>query len=556
MISDKNSIMQIIGCLMKNTLLFAQQDKYHFDLRDFDDLFTRTIFAGISNFYQEGATSVSIVDLDTYFQQYPDLKQEFDKKNGLEYLKDCETLCNPDNFDYYYNRLKKFSCLRALEKDGFDISEFYCENPLDKNYQKVQEKFDNSSVKEIFDSVKKKLSNLEKSYVTSSLNESSYASKGLKELISSFKIKPEIGPPLNGDIYNSVVQGARRNKYYLRSAGSGVGKTRLAVGDACALSIPFYYDWNTNQWIDRGHAEKVLFITTEVDRDEVQTMIAACVSGINERKILHADCTFKEIEVLDKAIEIIEAFEDNFILDKIPDPSISQIEACVRNHVLVDGVNSVFYDYIFSSPSLLNEFADYRLREDVVLFMLSTALKDLAVELNIFMSSSTQLSGDFKNQRGIRDQSYLRGSKAIADKADVGSIIVRICDEEKAIISPICEQLGLPIPTHVIDVYKNRRSEYNQIKIWSRIDLGTCREEDILITTGYYEPIKDFNMIIYNYSQKKQEPKKEEVVKTELVKETKDVDEVNEETPPFEIDEIPKVQKDKNIKKGKLADLL
>lgn len=556
MISDKNSIMQVIGCLMKNTLLFAQQDKYHFDLRDFDDLFTRTIFAGISNFYQEGATSVSIVDLDTYFQQYPDLKQEFDKKNGLEYLKDCETLCNPDNFDYYYNRLKKFSCLRALEKDGFDISEFYCENPLDKNYQKVQEKFDNSSIKEIFDSVKKKLSNLEKSYVASSLNESSYASKGLKELISSFKIKPEIGPPLNGDIYNSVVQGARRNKYYLRSAGSGVGKTRLAVGDACALSIPFYYDWNTNQWIDRGHAEKVLFITTEVDRDEVQTMIAACVSGINERKILHADCTFKEIEVLDKAIEIIETFEDNFILDKIPDPSISQIEACVRNHVLVDGVNSVFYDYIFSSPSLLNEFADYRLREDVVLFMLSTALKDLAVELNIFMSSSTQLSGDFKNQRGIRDQSYLRGSKAIADKADVGSIIVRICDEEKAIISPICEQLGLPIPTHVIDVYKNRRSEYNQIKIWSRIDLGTCREEDILITTGYYEPIKDFNMIIYNYSQKKQESKKEEVIKTDLVKETKEVDKVNEETPPFEMNEMPKVQKNKNIKKGKLADLL
>lgn len=409
MVSDKNSIMQVIGCLMKNTLLFAQQDKYHFDLRDFDDLFTRTIFAGISNFYQEGATSVSIVDLDTYFQQYPDLKQEFDKKNGLEYLKDCETLCNPDNFDYYYNRLKKFSCLRALEKDGFDIGEFYCENVLNKDYKKIQERFDNATVKEIFDSVKKKISILEKSYITSSLNESANASKGLKELISSFKAKPEIGPPLNGDIYNSVVQGARKSKYFLRSAGSGVGKTRLAVGDACALSIPFYYDWNTNQWIDRGHAEKVLFITTEVDRDEVQTMIAACVSGINERKILHADCTFKEIEVLNKAVEIIEAFEDNFILDKIPDPSISQIEACVRNHVLVDGVNSVFYDYIFSSPSLLNEFADYKLREDVVLFMLSTALKDLAVELNIFMSSSTQLSGDFKNQRGIRDQSYLRG---------------------------------------------------------------------------------------------------------------------------------------------------
>ena len=50
-ITDKNSIMQVIGCLMKNTLLFSQYEKYNFDIRDFDDLFTRSIFAEILNFY-------------------------------------------------------------------------------------------------------------------------------------------------------------------------------------------------------------------------------------------------------------------------------------------------------------------------------------------------------------------------------------------------------------------------------------------------------------------------------------------------------------------------
>ena len=111
------------------------------------------------------------------------------------------------------------------------------------------------------------------------------------------------------------------------------------------------------------------------------------------------------------------------------------------------------------------------------------------------MSSSTQLTGDFKNGRGIRDQSFIRSSKAVADKADVGCIMVRISDEEKATISPLIESLGLPMPTHVIDVYKNRRSKYNQVKIWTILDLGTCREKDILITTGDYEEIKDFKEI-------------------------------------------------------------
>ena len=494
--------------------------------------------------------------------------------------------------DYYYNRLKKFSCLRALNKSGFDIKEFYSENPLNKDHQKINQNFDNLTVKEIFDSIKKKLSNLEKDYVTSTINETGTAADGLRDLIKSFKIRPEIGPELQGIIYNSVVQGARKGKYYLRSAGSGVGKSRLAVGDACSLSIPFYYDWEKDMWIDRGHSEKILFITTEMDRDEVQSMLVACISGVNEKKILHGDYGFKEERIIDEAISIVEAFKDNFILDKIPDPSIGQVEACVRNHVLVDGVQDVFHDYIFSAPSLFAEFAKFDIRQDVLLLMLSTALKDLATELGIFMASATQLSGDYKNQRGVRDQSFLRDSKAIADKADVGSIVVRIGTEEKAIIEPICQQLGLPIPTHVTDVYKNRRSDYTQVKIWSRIDLGTCREQDILITNGFYEIIEDFELIKYNYTGTYEIPdfiKSEEIKQQENNKEIEekekesenmvikieDIKEPIEELPPFSgpvniidktsgestyienpIDFQEKAVKKKSNKKGRLAALL
>lgn len=480
---------------MKNANILSQADKYDINFADFDDLLNRYIYQAIQNFYAAGARTISVVDLDNFFQSRQEIKVEYDKKNGLDYIKDCESLSNPENFDYYYLRLKKFSLLRSLKKSGFDISYFYCDNPLAANYDEVQTRFEEASIESIFDEVKKRLSVIERDYNTSDLNTSAGASTGLRELVESLKQKPEIGQPLSGSIYNTVVSGARLGKYYIRSAGSGVGKSRLAVGDACRLAIPKYYDWHKECWVDTGLCNKVLFITTELDRDEVQTMLLANISGVNEDKIINGDCNFAEEKIISEAVDIIECFDRNFILDKIPDPSINQIEACVRSHKQLDGIEYVFYDYIFSSPGLLNEFKSNNLREDVQLFLLSTALKDLATELHVFMSTATQLSGDFKNGRGVRDQTFIRSSKAVADKADVGCIIVRISDEEKATISPLIEALGLPMPTHVIDVYKNRRSRYNQVKIWSVMDLGTCRENDILITTGDYEEIKDFKEI-------------------------------------------------------------
>lgn len=55
-----------------------------------------------------------------------------------------------------------------------------------------------------------------------------------------------------------------------------------------------------------------------------------------------------------------------------------------------------------------------KLREDNVLFMLSSKLKDLCNKYGIFILTSTQLNGDFKDAE-IPDQTLLRGAKSIAD---------------------------------------------------------------------------------------------------------------------------------------------
>lgn len=45
-------------------------------------------------------------------------------------------------------------------------------------------------------------------------------------------------------------------------------------------------------------------------------------------------------------------------------------------------------------------------------------------------------------------------------------------------------------PTHVFDIYKNRRGRLKDVRIWSRLDLGTGERKDLFITTANNIPIK------------------------------------------------------------------
>ena len=65
-----------------------------------------------------------------------------------------------------------------------------------------------------------------------------------------------------------------------------------------------------------------------------------------------------------------------------------------------------------------------------VLLMFATALKDLAVELDIFVMTSTQLNAKGDSNENIRNESALAGSRSIINKADVGVICARPTKDE------------------------------------------------------------------------------------------------------------------------------
>jgi replicative DNA helicase len=490
MIRDKSVIFQIFGSLMKEPLLLSDT-KYLITPDDFNGNFEKCIFGAIYNLAMQGAQKITSIDIDGYLQPHEGIYQNFQKNNGIEYLQDCEEVSNVENFDYYYNKFKKYNLLNDFVKQGFDIKGLYPEDILDKDYNNIMDNFEGMSIDDMVNFFKKKIAVLESSYQVGSDIEKKKANEGLQELLKQLKVSPEVGPPLLGKIYNTVCRGARRGKYFIRSALSGVGKTRSMVGDACNLAYPFRYNRSIGQWEYSGSTEKVLFIATEQSPDEIQLMIIAFLSGLNE-EVIRLGLFENDVDekVLSQTLQLIDYFQDNFKIVRISEPTIESIKAIVRQEVLCDDYSCVFFDYIFNNPSLIREFKDSRLREDVVLSMFSTALKDLAIQLNIFMQSSTQVTLNENERKGMKTMASLRGSKAIADKADMGCIISNVSEEDKEVIQEIVGSIGM-MPNQVTDIYK-LRGRYNNVRIWSYVDLGTCRKKDLFITDSNMQSIPGF----------------------------------------------------------------
>ena len=124
-----------------------------------------------------------------------------------------------------------------------------------------------------------------------------------------------------------------------------------------------------------------------------------------------------------------------------------------------------------------------RLREDNILFMISIRLKDLCNQYGIFILTATQLNGDYKEAKEY-DQNLLRGAKSIADKVDVGMIMLEASQEDIDSLSDVIHRGGYEIPDVKISVYKNRRGRWKNVLLWCKSDRGICRIEPMFVT-GY-----------------------------------------------------------------------
>lgn len=486
---DTTAIIQVIGCVFNNLSLLSFDEKYVITDEDFCNDFHKTVFGAIYKIYELGAKEVSLETISDFFSTRPKAEAIYKQNKGEEWLLEVSKKSMESAFDYYYNRMKKMTLLREFDNHGIDVTDIYDpDNILDtKKKQLQEEKLDNTSINAIAQFIMNKVEEIKMKYVDNEFDDISQAGTNIFKLIEDRKKNPDVGIPMYGPIINTITRGARLGKFYLRSAPTNVGKSRTMVADACYLGCNMIYDENFG-WIHNGNTESVLYITTEQTLEEIQTMMLAFLSNVDESKI-DGPMPYAEGEeerVL-KAAEILQ--NSSIYIDVLPNFSLQDIENHIKRAIRDKDVKYVVLDYIHTSIKILEEITKrsggVKLREDNILFMIATRLKDIAVQYDVFILSATQLNANYQDAE-IPDQNLLRGAKSIGDKIDVGMILLNVTQEDLVTLEPIIKSKGYEYPNLKLSIYKNRGNKYKNIYLWCKADMSTCRLKPMFCTDFYH----------------------------------------------------------------------
>ena len=491
---DTTAVINVLAGVYTDPSLL-DNESYHFNEEDFsDNEFHETLFGAIYNLHALGAQEITINAIEDYLEQRPKRKAIYQVNKGAEYLNQLRQTVSPSTFQYYYDRMKKFTLLRMYNTMcGMDLSWFYdMDNILDTKKKQYQEdRLDNTSLTEIADLIDKKITDIKLTYVNNCEAEIVQAGKDAELLLESLKKSPELGYPLYGKYINTITRGARLKKFYLRSAATGVGKTRSMIADACYIGCGSMYDLEKREWINTGEPQPTLYIATEQDLNEVQLMMIAFLSGVDSDKLSTGDYADGEWERAMHAADLLK--HGKIYFESMPDFSLQDIENAIKKGIRDHDVTYIFHDYIHTSLRILEEVTrrggGVKLREDNVLFMLSVKLKDICNQYGVFIMSATQLNGDYR-EADVYDQNLLRGAKAIADKIDYGAMMLEITDKDREALQDICRRGNFEMPDVKMSIYKNRSSRWKGVLVWCKANRGICRIDPLFVTQYDYKLVE------------------------------------------------------------------
>lgn len=496
-LTDKRAILNTIGCLMLDPTLIDDIDR-PLDRTDFDtEALYELLYVAIFNSYMQGVKDINEFTIDSYLSSYKEQYEIFQANDGLRYLADAREMSSLDNYDYYYHRLRKYSLLRYYEKKGYNTKSIFDPTVGVEELTKEMEKFDNYTEQDIVGLVETDLViSPTIKYCTNMLTTEIQAADDAMDLVESFMKIPDVGVPLNNDGLNTVARGARKGCLYMRSLPQGQGKSRCAAGDACKIAVPYVYNKDKKDFVYTGMSEPTLYITTEMTVDEIQTILIATVSKVNEEHILYGEYKDDEFERVKRAVEYIQS--SPLYIVHIPDFSIEDIKNIIKKYNREFKVEYFFFDYISTSLRLMSEVngkSRMGLKEHQLLLIFSTELKTIAQQLGVFIFTASQLNGEAQNAT-VKDQNLLSGAKALANKLDVGIISMRPTQREQDKLDAIIQNhFGLRMPDMGHWVYKVRRGRLTHIIIWSKVDLGTMTEKALFVTDF------DFNLIDIDFTQ-------------------------------------------------------
>ena len=539
--SDPRACCYVLSMLMKKPKLLKSKER-PLDESYFINKIHKALFYVIDNLYKSGIETVKLGDIEAYLATHDQLtyKRFFEVGDETEWILELLDLdVNETNYNYYYDIVRKFAYLRAKLETGQDVSDILDMSEIDSKILDEQYRiFIETPLQDIIKEFDKQNIQVKSKFIQRSEENSRKAGDNAEELFEQLKQAPNLGwRHAGGLMLNTISRGCRRGMLTIESRESGAGKTRQGIAQCCMLACDTLWDYDKQSFQPNPYGETVpvLYIGTEMKLyEEIEPMIWAFISGVEEHKIRGMYMTQDEQKRVKEAINI--AKRSPIYLENEPDYTCSFIEYKIDEYKVNHDIGALVFDYIELIPPLTAEYVQLTrgvaAREDMVLLHLSTQLKNLANEYDIYVHAYTQISNDARRDETIRDSGAIKGAKSLQARADLGIVTMRPTHKELEKLKPFMEKYGYEQPNLCFNVYKNRGGTYVMVKVWSYLNLGNMHINNLFATDWNFTPVK--------------------IDKTEISRhqnETLQDVEVNEETGEIYEEPQPKKRQRPNLKK-------
>jgi len=495
---DKRNIFLLLGCYCNNPRL-ATDKKFETNANDYSETFHKMVYGAIYNISKKSTvTTITPIEIENELSQFPSALALWKTNDGWLYIEKAieETVDKTSNIGLYYDNVRKFSILRmTIEKLKMDISFIY-----DESDEHKLALFNQMDSKQVLSQLLNKFDDFKNLWKTNfGDNYNFHAGDDIESIIEDCKNQDtSYGYPMQSGYMTTIFRGLRPKKCMIRSSVSGGGKTRNSLAEACNISSDRMYDWQKKIWLSTGEKNPVLFISTELSKEELQTCLLAHISGIDEDKLTEwKDITPEEELIIYESGKIVK--ESLLYGEYQPDFTIETIEETIERYIINKNITHCFFDYINDSPSLYSYYIQktgVKLQTHQILFLFSAALKQLANRYNIFLGSSTQLSSNWKEEK---DANALKGSKAILEKPDYGILALPASSADLQKLKPILGNGFYTEPNMGYYIIKNRGGKWKSVIVWTKINMGTVREIDCFVTTVDFELITDIKKTIIEF---------------------------------------------------------
>ena len=347
-----NDIGNLILGAICNDCSLALKDKMPLVKYDFEpNQFHKIVFVSVYNLALKGVKEATEVEITEFLENYTSEYNIFTDNNGIEYIKTIRTLAKIDNFDYYWQTLKKYSLLRKYKESGFDINKFFDES---KDETKERQKVDKVSIDDIVNYYDKLQCDIKNDFLFNNDIEEIICGDGFDNLLDELEKEPMVGGQLASPILTNLYRGWCKGHLLLRGAPSSFGKTLMSIMDLLMVGCLKIWNEDEQKFVDNPYyqGKAVLIHSEQKSFTEIQPRVVSVLAKINYSTVLDGNYTKEEKQRLIEAGRILK--ESEFKIVNYPNFTSSGMrEKCKQ--LALEGYEYFYQDYIWNNSYIISD---------------------------------------------------------------------------------------------------------------------------------------------------------------------------------------------------------